>query len=64
MMGTTGQSEIDQDKKRMIEAGLMDSKVAQYVTYVEQDEFHSSEHDTARDAERHCINEVGAINWT
>ena len=35
MMGTTGQSEIDQDEKRMIEAGLMDAKCEQIVTYVE-----------------------------
>ena len=45
MMGTTGQAEIDQDEKRMIAAGFMDRKIEQFVTYVELDEFHSSEHD-------------------
>ena len=58
-MGTTGQEEIDQDEKRMIAAGFMDAKCEQMVTYVELDEFHSSEHDAARDAERYCIREVG-----
>ena len=58
MMGTAGQKETDQDEKRMVKARLMNSKVAQFVTYVEQDELHSSEHDAARDAERYCINEV------
>ena len=62
MMGTTGQAEIGQDKKRMSAAGLMDAKIEQYVTYVELDEFHSSEHDVARDAERYCIREVGLDN--
>ena len=60
LMGTTGQAEIDQDEKRMIEAGLMDAK--QYVTYVEFDEFHSSKHDVARDAERYSIRQVGLDN--
>ena len=59
MMGTTGQNEIDQDEQRMIDNGLMDGKLDQVVTYVEQDEFHSSEHDAARDAERYCIRTVG-----
>ena len=59
MMGTTGQNEIDQDEQRMIDNGLMDGKLDQVVTYVEQDEFHSSEHDAARDAERYCIRKVG-----
>ena len=45
MMGTTGQAEIDQDEKRMIVARCMDRKIEQFVTYVELDEFHSSEHD-------------------
>ena len=50
-MGKTGQSGISQDERWMIAAGLMDSKAAQFVTYVEQDEFHSFEfqHDAARD---------------
>ena len=52
MMGTTGQAEIDQDEKRMIAAGLMDAKIEQMVTYVELDEFHSSEHDAAVHAMR------------
>ena len=59
MMGTTGQNEIDQDEQRMIDNGLMDGKLDQVVTYVEQDEFHSSEHDAARDAERYCIRTLG-----
>ena len=62
MMGTTGQSEIDKDEERMIEAGLMDFKAAQYVACIELDESHSFEHDIARDAERHCIIEVGLEN--
>ena len=62
MMGTTGQAEIDQDEKRMIAAGFMDKKIEQFVTYVELDEFHSSEHDAAREAERYCIREVGVNN--
>ena len=62
MMGTIGQAEIDQDEKRMIAAGFMDRKIEQFVTYVELDEFHSSEHDAARDAERYCIREVGLDN--
>ena len=55
MMGTTGQAEIDLDEKRMIEAGLMDAKCEQMMIYVPLDEFHSSEHDAARDAERYCM---------
>jgi hypothetical protein len=62
MMGTTGQAEVDQDERRMIAAGLMDAKIEQYASYVELDEFHSSEHDAARDAERYCIREVGLDN--
>ena len=62
LMGTTGQAEIDQDEERMIEAGLMDAKCDQMVTYVELDELHSSEHDAARDAERYCIRQVGLDN--
>ena len=46
----------------MIEAGLMDATIEQMVTYVELDEFHSSEHDAARDAERYCIRQVGLDN--
>jgi hypothetical protein len=62
MMGTTGQAKIDQDEKRMIAAGFMDRKIEQFVTYVELDEFQSSRHDAARDAERYCIREVGLDN--
>ena len=40
----------------------MDAKIEQYVTYVELDEFHSSGHDAARDAERYCIRQVGLDN--
>ena len=61
-MGTTGQAEIDQDENRMSAARFMDRKIEQFVTYVELDEFHSSEHDAARDAERYCIREVGLDN--
>ena len=58
-MGASGQYEIDQDAKRMINLGLMDFKVDQVVTYVEQDEFHSSANSAANDAERYCINVFG-----
>ena len=40
----------------------MDAKIEQMVTCVELDEFHSSEHDAARDAERCCIRQVGLDN--
>ena len=37
MLGTSGQSEIDQDERRLIKNGLITKKVAQYVAYVECD---------------------------
>ena len=40
MLGTTGQSEIDQDVQRLKAAGLITEKAAQYVTYVECDGSH------------------------
>jgi hypothetical protein len=61
-LGTSGQKEIDNDERRMIKLGLMDEKIGQKVTYVELDEFHSSEHNAARDAERYCIREIGLDN--
>ena len=62
MLGTTGQSEIDQDVRRLKDAGLITEKVAQYVTYVECDGSHMSAHDTARDAERFLIRLIGLNN--
>ena len=40
----------------------MDAKCEQMMTYVELDEFHSSDHDVARDAERYCIRQIGLDN--
>ena len=62
LLGTTGQSEIDQDVQRLKDAGLITEKVGQYVTYVECDACHTSAHDTARDAERFLIRLIGLNN--
>ena len=59
LLGTPGQSEIDQDVQRLKAAGLITEKVAQCVTYVECDGSHTSAHDTARDAERLLIRLIG-----
>ena len=59
LLGTSGQSEIDQDKNRLIKAGLITTKVEQHVAYVEADEMHNSAHATARDVERLLINKIG-----
>ena len=59
MLRTTGQAKIDQDVRRLKDAGLVTEKVAQYVTYVECDGYHMSAHDTARDAERLLIRLIG-----
>ena len=37
MLGNAGQSEIDQDVQRLKAAGLITEKVAQYVTYDDDD---------------------------
>ena len=52
LLGTSGQAEIDQDVRRLKDAGLMTEVVAQYVAYVDCDGSHDSAHDTVRDAER------------
>ena len=62
LLGTSGQAEIDQDVRRLKDAGLITEKVAQYVTYVECDLYHMSAHDTARDAERLLIRLIGIDN--
>ena len=62
LLGTSGQSEIDQGVRRLKAAGLITEKVAQYVTYVDCDKFHDSAHDTARDAERLLIRLIGLDN--
>ena len=62
LLGTSGQSEIDQDVRRLKDAGLITEKVAQYVTHVECDGSHMSAHDTARDAERLLIRLIGLDN--
>ena len=59
---SSGQSEIDQDVRRLKAAGLITEKVAQYVTYVECDGCHMSAHDTARDTERLLIRLIGLDN--
>ena len=59
MLGVSGQSEIDQDERRLIKNGLITKKVAQYVAYVECDGSHDSAHATARDAERLLIRLIG-----
>ena len=62
MLGTSGQSEIDQDERRLIKNGLITKKVAQYVAYVDCDGSHDSAHATARDAERLLIRLIGLDN--
>ena len=62
MLGTSGQSEIDKDERRLIKNGLITQKVAQYVAYVDCDRSHVSAHATARDAERFLINLIGLKN--
>ena len=59
LLGTSGQSEIDQDVNRLIKAGLITTKVEQHVAYVDADEMHNSAHATARDVERLLINKIG-----
>ena len=62
MLGTSGQSEIDQDERRLIKHGLITQKVAQYVAYVDCDRSHDSTHATSRDAERLLIRLMGLAN--
>jgi hypothetical protein len=62
MLGTSGQSEIDQDERRLIKNGLITKKIAQYVAYVDCDGSHDSAHATARDAERLLIRLIGLDN--
>ena len=61
LLGISGQSEIDQDERRLIKNGLITQKVAQYVAYVDCDRFHVSAHATARDAEK-FLNLIGVNN--
>ena len=62
LLGTSGQSEIDQDVRRLKDAGLITEVLAQYVAYVDCDDLHDSAHDTARDAERLLIRLIGLDN--
>ena len=57
-----GQSEINQDERRLIKNGMITKKVAQYIAYVECDGFHDSAHATARDAEMLLIRLMGLAN--
>ena len=59
LLGTSGQSEIDQDEKRLKEAKLINKKLYQYVAYIDEDQMHNSAHATARDCERLLINKIG-----
>ena len=45
LLGTSGQSEIDNDVRRLQAAGLITEKVAQYVAYVDCDGSRDSAHD-------------------
>jgi hypothetical protein len=58
LLGTSGQAEIDQDVRRLKDAGLITEVVAQYVAYVDCDD----SHDSARDAERLLIRLIGLDN--
>ena len=62
LLGTSGQSEINQDERRLIKNDLITKKVAQYVAYVDRDGSHDSAHATARDAERLLIKLIGLAN--
>ena len=59
LLGTSGQSEIDQDEKRLKEAKLINKKLYQYVAYIDEDQMHNSAHATARDCERLLVNKTG-----
>ena len=59
LLGTSGQSEIDQDERRLKKAKLINKKLHQYVAYFDEDQMHNSAHATARDCERLLINKIG-----
>ena len=58
----SGQAEIDQDVRRLKDAGFITEVVAQYVACVDCDDSHDSADDTARDAERLLIRLIGLDN--